>query len=272
MPKVFDSSYNSKFAKPNFYNDDQKEEYTERRLQDELFEKEIPPLPTRQMELDYLEQLEKEFKSDPWFHFRFRRIQAGPLRKPYQRYQEITGQKRAAYILNFMIAAAAISPFAIAVGRRLRYSNGGVPMFYHAKNYHNFPNVHPDHAATWRFRKGFYGILFIFGSAYAFKYTKDNRLDEYYSRPDLKPDAIMVEDSEDFADAKKDFYSHTHRADIRARNWEIIKNSPFYRLLRPNHAEYKIRYENRREKNRYNSYDAERGAFPSDSRMHEQHW
>ena len=108
-----------------------------KRVEDIIFEKEVPPLPTRQQELNYIDNLEKEFRAQPWLSFRYRKLQAGPLRKPYERTRALSKEYRINYATNFMLGALISSPFAIWWGRRNRWTAGGVPMVYYPKNYQN---------------------------------------------------------------------------------------------------------------------------------------
>jgi hypothetical protein len=271
MPRIVDTGYNAVLSKPNYYNDEQKSEFLNKRIQDVIFENKVPPIPTRQQELDYIENLENDFRSDKWLHLRFRKMQAGPLRSPYKRTRVLLQEYRINYFFNFCIGSLVSAPLAIWMGRRNRTTSGGVPVVYHPKNYHNFPNINPDHTARWRFRIGFYGTLIMAGWVFAEVMTVRPFKDEYYSRPDFKPDTPMVEDTEDIAEAKKQFYSTVYGDGAAEKRKNIYHNSPLYRLFRPSQAEYKIRYE-QRDENPYNSYNRKRGAYPSDSRMHEQHW
>ena len=172
-----------------------------------------------------------------------------------------------------MVGAAFISPLAIAVGRRFRVTSGGVPKIYYPKNYHLFPNVNPDHTPKNRFKIGFYGTLFLGGYLTMLFWTPNVWKDEYFSRPDFKPTTPMVEDSEDLKKAKEEFYSSLYLRESTQKKRRIFRQSPLYRLFRPNSADYNIRYEDRRKTDHEgNTYKRNIGAFPSDVRMHEHHW
>lgn len=96
--------------------------------------------------------------------------------------------------------------------------------------------------------------------------------DEHYSRADLKTDTPMVEDSDDLKRAKDQLYKKLYFSGMAEESNRRLRNSGAFRLLRPRQAEYKLKYESRDLDNPYNSYDPERGAFPSNTRMHEHYW
>jgi hypothetical protein len=236
MPRAVDKSVNSIFARPEFYDEKQREEFTQKKIQDEILEDAVPPLPTRQVELDYLKQLEQEFRNDRWLHLRFRKMQAGPLRRPYKQTRALKQKARTQYVMNFFIGAVLGSPIAIWVGRSLRYSSTGVPKTYYPINYHRFPDVNPDKFATRYFRIGFFVTLFICGNLSASLLTPTFDRDEYYSRPDFKPSAPMVEESDDIKKAKKEMMF----TEYGIKDPEDKKRGILYRLFRPNSANYTI--------------------------------
>jgi hypothetical protein len=268
MPRAMDSSYNQILTKPSFYDEQQREEYLQKKIMDEILEPSIPPLPTRQMELDYMNTLESEFKSDRWLHTRFRKMQAGPFRRPYKQTRALKQRYRRDYALNFFLGALIISPFAILFGRRMRHTSSGVPAYYFPRNWHRFPNLNPDHYAKNYFRVGFFASLFLGGNILASSMTPIYDKDEYYSRPDFKPSQPMVEDSDDIKKAKKEMMEIEY-----GMKGEEKKKSLLYRLFRPNEADYNVWYSDRRENhNEQNTYDPKNGGFPNATRMHEHHW
>ena len=84
MPRNFDYSYHKVLAVPNYYSDDQERDYLEKKFKQAVIEESIPPLPTRETELKYLDFLEKDLRSDPWITNRFHAISANPHRIPYK--------------------------------------------------------------------------------------------------------------------------------------------------------------------------------------------
>lgn len=202
MPRTIETSYNEILSRPEFYDRDQREEYLQKRIIREILEPEVPPLPNRQQELDYLKELENEFRGDSWFDIRFRKNQAGPLRRPYKNVKQLKKKAKLEFIFNFCLGAALFSPLGVLIGRRLRKTPTGVPKMYFPQNYHRFPNTNPDIHSARYFRLGLGITCFIGGSIVANYAKHDFMKDEYYSRPDMKPSAPMVEDSEEIKKAK----------------------------------------------------------------------
>lgn len=263
-----DSSYNQILSKPTFYDEQQREEYLQKQIMDEILEPAIPPLPTRQMELDYMQELEGEFRSDRWLHSRFRKLQAGPFRRPYKQTRALKQKHRREYCINFLFGAVVISPLAILIGRRMRWTSTGVPAYYFPRSWHRFPNLNPDHYAQNYFRLGFYTMIFIGGNISASFLTPRYDKDEYYSRPDFKPSTPMVEDTEDIKKAKRELYEKEYGVRDHEKGKRLL-----YRLFRPKQADYNVWYHDRRENSHeLNSYDTKIGGFPNATRMHEHHW
>jgi hypothetical protein len=269
MPRVNDLSYHELLSRPTFFNEEQREEYVQKRIEDTVLEPAIPPLPTRQQELDYLEELENEFRNDRWLHTKWRKLQAGPLRRPYKKTRELAQGTRLVMVFNFLIGAMVVCPAAVFVGRFMRVTPGGVTKIYLPKNYHRFPNVNPDAHARNYFHLGFFGTCFAGGLLSVILLTPDLRRDEYFSRPDFKPSTPMVEDTPDVKKAKEELYL----AEYNQETTPIFKKTSFYRLFRPNAADYCIRYKDRSDTDHPgNTYNRTIGAFPSEKRMHEHHW
>jgi len=204
MPRSVDTSYHELLSRPDFYDENQREEYMQKQIMDEILEPKIPPLPNRQQELDYIKGLEQEFREDRWLHSRFRKLQAGPLRRPYIKTRALKQRYRMEYITHFALGAFLFTPLAIFIGRRCRITRNGIAKIYFPVNYHRFPNVNPDVYASRYFRIGFYATLFIGGNLFASILTPDPFKDEYYSRSDFKPSAPMVEDTDEIKKAKKE--------------------------------------------------------------------
>jgi len=202
MPRSVDTSYNEVLSRPDFYDENQREEYLQKRIMDNILEPVIPPLPNRQQELDYMKGLEKEFRQDRWIHTRFRKLAAGPLRRPYIKTRQLKQKQRVEYAINFLMGSIFFAPLGIFIGRRLRNTQSGVPKIHYPKNYHRFPNVNADVYAARYFRIGLYMTIIIGGNLFASYITPDLFKDENYSRSDFKPSAPMVEDTDDMKKAK----------------------------------------------------------------------
>ena len=63
--------------------------YQLRREADEVLELKAPPVPTPEMEVEYIDWLKEDFKSDPWLTYRFRKYMAGPKRIGWKNKREI---------------------------------------------------------------------------------------------------------------------------------------------------------------------------------------
>ena len=84
MPSHFDTSYNKLYSRPSYDSEEDKKIYQLRREADEVLELRQPPLPTPEMEVEYIDWLKDSFKSDPWIHYRFRKLMSGPKRIPWK--------------------------------------------------------------------------------------------------------------------------------------------------------------------------------------------
>mmetsp|Transcript_15475 Transcript_15475/g.17194 ORF Transcript_15475/g.17194 Transcript_15475/m.17194 type:complete len:165 (+) Transcript_15475:15-509(+) len=162
MPRGVDTSYNNVLSQPEFYDEAQREKYLQKRIMKSILEPAVPPLPNRQQELDYMKELESEFRQDRWIHTRFRKLQAGPLRKPYIKSRTLLQRERFEYGLNFVIGAILSTPVAILIGRRARLNRTGVSKIYFPVSMNRFPNVNPDVYSA-RFFKLYYIMTLLFG-------------------------------------------------------------------------------------------------------------
>jgi hypothetical protein len=128
---------------------------------------------------------------------------------------------------------------------------------------HDVPNVNPLATAMKRFRVGYYGTRFLGGYAlYRLFRDRSALRDDYYTRPDFKPKAAMVPES-----------NYDKRAEAQVRQlyspWYFFfginydhKTSWFKRLFNPNDADFtpKIDLYRPRENAQYRHRD---GAFPT---------
>lgn len=76
-------------------------------------EDEIPPLPTRQEELDYLNWLEKSIAQDPIITIRPHRYMAGPMRLRWRALTAYRNEYRKNFAKNFFLYAFILSPVSI---------------------------------------------------------------------------------------------------------------------------------------------------------------
>jgi hypothetical protein len=67
-------------------------------------EEAIPPLPTREEELSYLDNLEKSFYKDPWITLHPKKYAASPYRMSYIHYREMQMEYRKTFVKNFIVS------------------------------------------------------------------------------------------------------------------------------------------------------------------------
>ena len=75
-----------------------------------------PPVPTQEMENEYIDFLQEDFKSDPWITVRFRKFTAGPKRIPYKNMRELHNTYRVNFTINWLLGAAVSWPIAVLIG------------------------------------------------------------------------------------------------------------------------------------------------------------
>ena len=78
-----------------------------------MTEEAIPPLPTRQEELDYLNFLEKSIGEDPIITLRPKRWSAGPMRLRWKAMTEIRTEYRKTFLKNFIASSILVLPLSI---------------------------------------------------------------------------------------------------------------------------------------------------------------
>lgn len=71
---------------------------------------EVPPLPTREQEVQYLKDLENSFLDDPWITLHPRKYMAGPWRLAYKNYQRYKKEYYKTFVLNGIVSFFAASP------------------------------------------------------------------------------------------------------------------------------------------------------------------
>jgi predicted metallo-beta-lactamase superfamily hydrolase len=76
-------------------------------------EEDVPPLPTRQEELAYLDLLEKSIGEDPIVTLRPKRYSAGPNRHRWRQMTEIRHEYRKTFLKNFITSGLITLPLSI---------------------------------------------------------------------------------------------------------------------------------------------------------------
>lgn len=89
MSSTFDNSYHHVYKKPNFDDEMDRKMWQLNREADEVLEVRAPPVPTQEMENEYMDWLQDDFKSDPWVTYRFRKYTANPKRIPWKNQRRI---------------------------------------------------------------------------------------------------------------------------------------------------------------------------------------
>lgn len=142
-------------------------------------------------------RLQDDIRSDPWVSIRFKKYMAGPKRVPFKNHMQLKKQWRSEFWLWFFIGAAACWPLAIVIGRRSMTSVGGVALAPRQRWVHDWPNVHPNRTTFRVFRRYALGVMIIGGTIAGRSMADMSKMENsWYTRPDLKPKAAMVDDDE----------------------------------------------------------------------------
>lgn len=143
--------------------------------------------------LSFVFRLRKEFESDPWITYRFRKYMAGPKRWPWKNQREIKRSYQFTFLTNAALGFILTWPLGVIIGRRMTRFQGGVPIVPYQRFVHDFPNLDPGRLPRNMFRWYFFLTCTIGGLAFAV-YTTDTRqmVNRWYNRTDLKPYPAMV--------------------------------------------------------------------------------
>lgn len=165
-----------------------------------------------------------------------RKYHAGPKRVPYKNLLELRTEYRIEYAQWFLLGAAVTWPLACLIGKRAMRYQGGVGVVPYQRAVEEWPNGHPTRTTSKFFNRYAFGTCFIVGNLFAGYMTDSSRLsNEYYTRPDLKPKAAMVNDqSMLYEDA---VLKQMYQANYNTRG-DDHKKSNWYRILRPMDANY----------------------------------
>ena len=200
MPSNFDTGAQHRLSKPTYDSEEDRKYYETKREAEEILELKPAPLPTAEMEVEYIDWLKDSFKSDPWVHYRFRKLMAGPKRIPWKNSYEIKKQYQQKFFTNWLIGGLLFWPLGVMVGRRMKRTQFGVPLpATNTRMIDSFINVEPSRVARETF--GFWSVLTCIAGGYLFaRQTVDpNEINsnQWYTRPDLKPYPAMVKQDED---------------------------------------------------------------------------
>jgi hypothetical protein len=193
MPSFYDNTYHNVYRKPVYDREEDRITTQNKRLEDEIFERRLAPVPTQTQENEYMEFLAADLRSDPWITYRFRKYMAGPKRIPWKNSREIIKDHKRIFLLNWITGAVLFWPIACMIGRRSKRYTGGTPIVPYQRFINDFPNLEPARLSKVTFKWWSYGSMIIFGYVFA-QATTDNRIliNPWYNRTDLKPFAAMV--------------------------------------------------------------------------------
>ena len=202
MPSQIDNTYHYEFSKPTY--DTVEDQIRQQRIREAeyILEPRIPDLPSREDELEYMQWLQDDIKSDPWLTPRFKKYMANPKRVPFKNMAQLKSEYRREFGWNFAFGALLGWPLAVLVGKRAQTYQGGVAVVPYQRWVQDYPNVHPTRT-TWRFfRRYSMATCFVTGYAFAKYMGNENTMsNQWYTRPDLKQKAAMVKSDDVYDDA-----------------------------------------------------------------------
>ena len=238
MPSQFDNTYHYYFSQPTFDTEADKKFYETKREFETIFEADVPQVPTREMELEYLDFLQKSFTKDPWATYRFRKYMASPKRIPWSNYRELKLEARKIWYGNMLLASLLFYPVACMIGRAQKVTAGGVPVYPITRFVHNWPNVQVFNQSKKTFRKFTVISSLAVGYVYAYIMTDDSAIrNEWFNRPDFKPYAAMVK-KEGLVKEQED--ALMEKLYPWRYGWDYKRN-PFYRFMFPEKADWSIK-------------------------------
>ena len=167
MPSQFDNTQSNLFRKPVFDDVTDQKLWQAGKEADEVFELRPAPLPTPEMEVEYIDWLQEDFKSDPWVTYRFRKYTANPKRIPWKNTRQLKRQHQYTFMMHWLLGAAITWPVAAAFGRFMKTSRGGVPAVHLNRHVHDFPRPEPGRIARLTFRWYAVGSSIAMGFAFA---------------------------------------------------------------------------------------------------------
>ena len=161
---------------------------------------------------------------------------AGPKRVVYKNMLELKVEYRIEYAQWFLLGAFVAWPIACLIGKRATRYQGGVGVAPYQRMVEEWPNGHPTRMANKYFNRYAFGTCFITGNLLAAQMTDTSRLsNEYYTRPDFKPKAAMVNDQSMLYEDSvlKQMYETNYNT-----KGDDHKKGSWYRMLFPRDANY----------------------------------
>ena len=172
MPSQFDNTYHNHFRKPRFDDEQAKRLYQLGKEADEVLEVAPPEYPSLEKQVEYIDWLQDDFKSDPWITYRFRKYMAGPKRIPWRNQRQLKRQYQFTFMTNWLMGSVLAWPVAAMIGRRYKVERSGVPVVPVNRWVHDFPKSDPGYFARRTFR--YYSIISSMFIGYCFaRYVTD---------------------------------------------------------------------------------------------------
>ena len=162
---------------------------------------------------------------------------SNPKRHGFKNKHKLVKRYRSEFWLNFLIGGALSYPLAVAVGKRMSVSQGGVVAAPLNRWVHNWPIVDPNYTAQKYFKRWRFATMMFCGWAFGRYMTDDSILsNRWYSRPDFKPKMAMV-DLQDQTDYDPVAYEQVMDS-MYGKYKQEHKKSALYRLLWPDFADW----------------------------------
>jgi len=161
-------------------------------------------------------------------------------------------------------------PAAMFIGRSAQTSRGGVPIVPTQRWIHNWPNVHPMRS-TWRMYRRWVAYTLIVGGTLVAQswHTRSYMRNDFYSRPDLKPKAAMVNSQNTYDEIayqqvlEQNYWRHAAAKD---QNKSVLK-----RLFNPSDADFSPKSNLYRDRPGHFNFQTETGQFPNFSHNYSDH-
>lgn len=276
MPSTFDNTYHARFVEPVYDTEADRRKFQSIREADEIYELKTPGVPTQDQENAYLDFLEDSFKSDPWVTVRFRKYMAGPKRLPWQNQREIQRTYKYTFLVHWLMGGLLAWPVGVFVGRRMKMTQGGVPITPVQRFVHDFPNLEPSRLARKTFTWWSIGTAVALGYLFAKATTNPQTMQNtWYNRPDLKPYPAMVHHDEGYPrdvtnETMKQSLYKSHQA---ANAGQERKRSAWYRYFWSPDADWTVKenpYESTHKHDVFNSRQSLYSSLTNDFWSHMQ--
>ena len=161
----------------------------------------IPSLPSREQEIEYMNFLEQSIKTDPWITLRPKKHMANPWRLHWKKLFEQRREYYKTFALNFSLTITLCYPLIFYLAGRRQYSSSGVPTTRIMPRDLFTPKsdlkLSYDYIRNKYIRRTFqYGLLkysFLLGVVGAYLFTdSDYFTNDLNGRPDLGQFRIMT--------------------------------------------------------------------------------